>query len=91
MGDLIPLAPRTQPGGKVVAAWAVEADYDPRELRSNTFVMEWPKGSGTHAEYPEVDRAEWFELVEARKRILPGQRPMLDELAARIDASSRAR
>jgi predicted NUDIX family NTP pyrophosphohydrolase len=89
VGALLPLAPRTQPGGKVISAWATEADYDPRALRSNTFVMEWPKGSGTGTEYPEVDRAEWFDLDEARTRILPGQVPFLDELASRLDVASR--
>jgi predicted NUDIX family NTP pyrophosphohydrolase len=74
------LAPQKQPSGKVVHAWAVEGDVDPKRLRSNTFAMEWPRGSGRQREFPEVDRGEWFDLEEARRRILPGQAPFLDEV-----------
>lgn len=80
-GPFVPLAPRKQPGGKTVHAWAVEGDLDPRQIRSNTFLLEWPKGSGRQKEFPEVDRAEWFDLAEAKRRILPGQAGFLDELA----------
>jgi predicted NUDIX family NTP pyrophosphohydrolase len=83
-GPFVPLAPRKQPGGKVVHAWAVEGDVDPRQVRSNTFFLEWPRGSGRQKEFPEVDRAEWFELSEAKLRILPGQAGFLDELAALV-------
>jgi predicted NUDIX family NTP pyrophosphohydrolase len=83
-GEMIPLEPRRQASGKIVHVWAVEGDYDPAQLRSSTFDMEWPKGSGRHATFPEVDRAAWFDLAEARKRILPGQMPFLDDLAARV-------
>lgn len=75
-----PLAPVRQPGGKVVHAWAVEQDCDPAALRSNTFTMEWPPRSGRRQTFPEVDRAAWFDLPEARRRIHKGQRPLLDEL-----------
>ena len=71
-----------QPGGKVVHAWALEGNFDPTSLTSNTFSVEWPKGSGQIREYPEVDRAEWFDLAEARRRILGAQAPLLDVLAA---------
>jgi predicted NUDIX family NTP pyrophosphohydrolase len=71
-----------QAGGKVVHAWAVEGDFDPSSLKSNTFSVEWPKGSGQTRDYPEVDRAEWFDLAEARRRILAAQVPLLDVLAA---------
>ena len=64
----------------------VEADFDdPLRLRSNTFLLEWPKGSGRQREFPEVDRAEWFNLEEARRRLLPGQVGFLDELAALVE------
>ncbi|MFY9819902.1 MAG: NUDIX domain-containing protein [Thermoanaerobaculia bacterium] len=79
-GTFLPLTPRKQTGGKVVLAWAVEGDVDPEQVRSNTFLLEWPKGSTRQKEFPEVDRAEWFEIPEARRRILPGQAGFLDEL-----------
>jgi predicted NUDIX family NTP pyrophosphohydrolase len=79
-GTFLPLEPIKQAGGKAVYAWAVQGDIDPERIQSNTFTMEWPKGSGRQKEFPEVDRAEWFEVEEARRRILPGQAAFLDEL-----------
>jgi predicted NUDIX family NTP pyrophosphohydrolase len=79
-GPFTPLSPVRQPGGKVVHAWAVEGDFDPHALRSNRFTLEWPPRSGQHREFPEVDRAAWFDLGEARRRINRGQAPLLDEL-----------
>ncbi len=67
-----------QRGGKVVRAWAAEGDVDATAITSNTFSMEWPPRSGRMAEFPEVDRAEWFGLDEARARILPAQAAFLD-------------
>lgn len=81
-GEFRPLAPCTQAGGKRVHAFAVEGDFDPAALRSGTFSMEWPPRSGRRKEFPEVDRAEWFDLASARTRINPGQLPLLDALAA---------
>lgn len=72
-GDFVQLTPLKQPSGKVVHAWAVEMDCDPTRVKSNTFTF---KGK----EFPEIDRAAWFALDEARKRILPGQLRFLDEL-----------
>jgi predicted NUDIX family NTP pyrophosphohydrolase len=74
-GDVVPLKPLKQPGGKIVHAWAVPGDADPALVRSNTFAF---KGR----EYPEVDRAAWFGLDEARKKILRGQLKFLEELEA---------
>jgi predicted NUDIX family NTP pyrophosphohydrolase len=71
-----------QPGGKVVHAWALEGDFEPSSLKSNTFSVEWPQGSGQFRDYPEVDRAEWFPLPEARRRILAAQVPLLDVFEA---------
>ena len=71
-----------QAGGKVVHAWAIEGDFDPASLTSNTFSVEWPKGSGQFRDYPEVDRAEWFSMAEARRRILATQVPLLEVLEA---------
>lgn len=86
-GPFLPLQPRKQPSGKIVHAWAVQGDIDPERIQSNTFTMEWPKGSGRQKEFPEVDRAEWFEVEEARRRILPGHTGFLDELAGLLRES----
>ena len=80
-GPFHELAPVRQASGKVVRAWAVEGDCEAEAIRSNTFSMEWPPHSGRMAEFPEVDRAAWFTLEEARRRILPAQLPLLEELA----------
>lgn len=81
-GNFIELAPVRQPGGKTVYAWAVEFDCDAEKIKSNTFSMEWPKGSGTMCEFPEIDRAAWFPLAVARKKILKGQMALVDQLEA---------
>jgi predicted NUDIX family NTP pyrophosphohydrolase len=83
-GPFLQLTQRKQPSGKIVDAWATETDWDPSKLVSNTFSMEWPKGSGKTQEFPEVDRAEWFNLPEALRRILPGQRGFLEELLEKL-------
>jgi predicted NUDIX family NTP pyrophosphohydrolase len=77
---LIELGQVKQRGGKIVIAFAAEFDIDPRNVRSNTFEIEWPPRSGKRQSFPEVDRAEWFALEEARKKINEGQRPLLDRL-----------
>jgi predicted NUDIX family NTP pyrophosphohydrolase len=79
-GNFQPLGEIRQAGGKVVSAFAVEGELDPATLVSNTFEMEWPPRSGRRRAFPEVDRAEWFTLEEARRRILPGQAPFIDRL-----------
>jgi predicted NUDIX family NTP pyrophosphohydrolase len=81
-GPAIPLGHVRQAGGKVVHAWAVRGDLDPAALRSNTFEIEWPRGSGRMRTFPEVDRAAWFDLAEARRRIVPAQAAFLDALDA---------
>ncbi|HEX6919751.1 MAG TPA: NUDIX domain-containing protein [Actinomycetes bacterium] len=83
-GDLVDLGSVRQSGGKVVTVWAVEADLDPGEVTPGTFTMEWPKGSGRVAEFPEVDRAAWFDLRDAGERIVAAQREFLDRLASRL-------
>ena len=70
-----------QPGGKRVCAWALEGDLDVTTIESNTFEMEWPPRSGTLRGFPEVDRAGWFDLDAARRKLLSGQIPFLDRLA----------
>lgn len=79
-GDLRPLAPVKQAGGKSVHAWAVEGDVDAAAIRSNSFALEWPPRSGRIREFPEVDRAAWFDVETARRKINPGQRPLIDAL-----------
>jgi predicted NUDIX family NTP pyrophosphohydrolase len=81
-GNFRPLAPITQAGGKIVQAWAFEGDADPAALQSNTFAIEWPPRSGRQTSFPEVDRAAWFPLDVARRKINPAQVALLDELAA---------
>lgn len=77
-----------QPGGKIVHAWAAEGDCDPACIESNTFRVELPKGSGKWRSYPEIDRAGWFPLDEARQKILAGQLPFLDRLERFMEGSS---
>lgn len=83
-----PLAPVRQSGGKIVHAWAIEGDCDACAIQSNGFEMEWPPRSGRMASFPEIDRAEWFALDDARRKILPGQAPMLDELERKVGGVS---
>jgi predicted NUDIX family NTP pyrophosphohydrolase len=87
VGKPIRLAPVRQAGGKTVHAWAVRSDFDPARLASNTFTMEWPPRSGHMQTFPEVDRASWFTLDEARRRILEGQVGLVDELETRVASS----
>jgi predicted NUDIX family NTP pyrophosphohydrolase len=84
---LLPLTPRRQPSGKTIHVWAVEAGFDPAALKSVLFTVEVPKGSGRMVEFPEADRAAWFPIAEARRRILAGQTPFLDELEQRLRAT----
>ncbi len=87
-GKFIDLKPIKQKGGKVVRAWAVEVDWDPANLRSNTFTLEWPPRSGSVQTFPEVDRAAYFDLKEARVKINAAQIPFLEELTSLIDGAS---
>jgi len=83
-GNYIPLKPVKQANGKLVHAFAVEAEFDPAGLKSNTFLTEWPPRSLRMQEFPEVDRAEWFTPEVARRKILAGQVPLIDELLRRV-------
>lgn len=69
-----------QGGGKLVTAWAAEADFDAAGAVSNTFELEWPRGSGRMRSFPEIDRAAWFSVEVARARLLRGQQPLIDRL-----------
>ena len=79
-GDFLDLGEIKQPSGKIIKAWAVEDDFDVKQLASNTFSLEWPRGAGVVKEYPEVDRAEWFTMDVAKEKILKGQRRFLQRL-----------
>jgi predicted NUDIX family NTP pyrophosphohydrolase len=85
-GTLRPLGEVVQAGRKVVTAFALEGDFDPTQLKSNTFELEWPPKSGRKAQFPEVDRAQWFSPDAAREKILPGQRDFIDRLLAALAA-----
>jgi len=74
------LKPVKLKSGKVIHAWSCEDDFDPKELTSNLFEMEWPLKSGKFQSFPEVDRAEWFDFQTAREKIHPGQIPFIAEL-----------
>ena len=80
-GPLRALGTVTQSGGKTVTVWAVQADLDPATTASNTFDMEWPRGSGTIRTFPEVDRVTWVDLAKARTLLVAGQVAFLDRLA----------
>lgn len=78
-GTFEALEPIKQAGGKVIYAWSVQGDIDAAGIRSNTFSLEWPRGSKKVQEFPEVDRGAWFDLAAARKKILKGQLPLLEQ------------
>ncbi len=73
--------------GKIIFAWAAEADFESENLKSNLFEMEWPPKSGKKRSFPEVDKGGWFSFEEARKKILPGQTPLLEELLSKISGN----
>jgi predicted NUDIX family NTP pyrophosphohydrolase len=79
------LAPLRQKGGKVVHAWALAADVDAENISSNTFEMEWPPRSGKKQTFPEVDKAAWFDIPQAKEKILESQLPFIEELAQRVN------
>lgn len=82
--DLVPLAVVAQSRAKVVHVFAVEGDIDPATIQSNQFELEWPPRSRRMQSFPEIDRAQWFALDEARVKMVAGQRPILDALAAKL-------
>jgi predicted NUDIX family NTP pyrophosphohydrolase len=87
-GPFLPLDSVKQKSGKVVHAWAVEGQLDPKKLVSNTFEIEWPRGSGKLQAFPEIDRAEWFSIDAARKKIIAAQAVFLDRLLAALGSVS---
>ena len=85
---LIDLGEVRQKNGKRVTAWAAEGELDAGAVRSNTFTMQWPPRSGVEREFPEVDRAEWFDPETARSKILPAQAELIDRLLAHLEQPS---
>jgi len=83
-GPFAPLGEVRQKGGKRVLAWAVAGDFEPDDLRSNVFEIEWPPRSGQSRTFPEVDRVAWFPLDAARLKVLASQRPFIERLAAAL-------
>jgi len=86
-GEALDLGSVRQPSGKLVHAWALGADLDVSEINSNTFALEWPRGSGKVEHFPEVDRAGWFSLPAAREKLIGGQLAFLELLRERIGAA----
>lgn len=85
-GATLALGAFRQPSGKIVLAFAVEGDLDPSRTKSNTCRVEWPPGSGREIDVPEIDRAAWFSLADARIKMVAGQRPILTALTAKLGA-----
>jgi predicted NUDIX family NTP pyrophosphohydrolase len=83
---LVDLGTIRQKAGKIVAAWCAEGDFDPSGFRSNTFSLEWPPRSGQLKEFPEVDRACWYGVAEARVKLLEAQAELIDRLEAVLEA-----
>ena len=83
-GTFLELTPVKQKGGKIVRAWAVEGDCNPLQIKSNAFTIEWPPQSGRTSEFPEVDKAAFFGLEEAKQKINPAQIPLLEELRTKL-------
>lgn len=80
LGEMVELKPVVQKSGKKVFSWAVEGNFSPQELLSNTFQIEWPPKSGKLENFPELDRVEWFSVDQAIQKIIPGQAPIVNEL-----------
>jgi predicted NUDIX family NTP pyrophosphohydrolase len=87
-GECLDLGAHKQPGGKTIVVFAREGDFDPASLTSNMFSIEWPPHSGRTAEFPEVDRADWYSIDEAMEKAAPGQRPIIAALAEKLGAKA---
>lgn len=89
--DYVELGAFRQPSGKIIMAFAAESEFDPERVVSNTFSLEWPKGSGTVREFPEIDEARWIGEHEARLKVVKGQLPILDALIHCVRESGTGR
>ena len=88
-GNFIELTPVKQKSGKWVYAWVLEKDVDTARIKSNNFEIEWPPKSGKKKSFPEIDKAAWFGLAEAKEKILPGQLPLVNELEIKISSAGK--
>jgi predicted NUDIX family NTP pyrophosphohydrolase len=88
-GTFIELGNYKQPGGKLILAWAVKGDFDPRNFKCNYFSMPWPPKSGWIKKFPEIDRVAWFEASDAAGKITRGQRPIIEELVRRLEIEGK--
>lgn len=86
-GPFVALMPVKQKGGKIVHAWAFQGDCDPSTTVSNTFKMEWPPKSGRQMEFPEIDRADFFDVAGAKRKIKAGQEALIEELQRIVDTT----
>lgn len=84
-GKFISLEVLKQPSGKIIHAWALEGDCDPTKIRSNTFSIEWPSKSGKQQEFPEIDKAGWFDTEAAKTKLHKGQVELIDRLLKKLD------
>ena len=89
-GEFVELGSIRQPSGKVVHAFAAESDFDVSTVRSNLFALVWPPRSGKFGQFPEIDRAQWFSIEEARQKILKGQEPFIDRLLTLLKSQASA-
>ena len=87
-GEAVALGAFRQSSAKTVDVWAIEGEFDPARLKSNTFTLEWPPRSGRRREVPEIDRVQWFALDEASRKMLKGQRPILQALLRGLGISA---
>ena len=88
-GPFMPLGSVRQRSGKLVSVWAAEGDFDPQDLKSNSFSLEWPPNSGGQQEFPEVDRAAWFSVDEGRMKINSGQLAFIERLQEILEKGNR--
>jgi predicted NUDIX family NTP pyrophosphohydrolase len=89
-GRTLELGEIRQPSGKRIVAWAIESDFDAAGVRSNTFTVEWPRGSGKQREFPEIDRAGWFDTATARQKLVKGQWPFIELLERQVLGAEHA-
>jgi predicted NUDIX family NTP pyrophosphohydrolase len=83
-GDALELGEVRQRSGKRTVAWAIESDFDAAQIHSNTFALEWPRGSGRQQEFPEIDRVQWVDLETARRKLVKGQHELVETLERRV-------
>jgi predicted NUDIX family NTP pyrophosphohydrolase len=84
VGEALELGEVRQRSGKRIVAWAIESDFDASQVRSNTFAIEWPRGSGEQREFPEIDRVAWVDCATARRKLVKGQHELVETLERRV-------